>query len=272
MRSRMLGLIVVVALTSVSCGGGETAPDDAAASPEPQENIVEVGLTEFAFGMPAETIEGGNVTFGFTNHGDAVHEVGFGSVEDGTTIEDLERALDQGGPPEGAEDMAGIPLLSPGYSTAMVRDLEPGSYVFLCFLPMPGKKGYTPHAAEGMFTLFEVEGTSDAPSPEPDYTVAVTDEAFAVPEIEPGDQWVELVNEGTKTHEFALYSPNGDNTIEDVDRWFGSGQRDPAPGIFPGGLQAIPEGESIVVRITLEAGRRYIFQDFEKKIETEFEV
>jgi len=272
MRGRLLGFVAIVALTAASCGGEDTTPDDAAGTPEPQQNIVEVGLTEFAFGMPAEPIAGGNVTFDFTNQGDAHHEVGFGSVEEGTTIEDVERAVSKGGPPKGAEDLAGIPLLSPGYSAAMVRDLEPGSYVFLCFLPVAGEKGYTPHAAEGMITLFEVEGTSDAPPPEPEYTVAVTDKAFEVPEIEPGDHWVELVNEGTKMHEFALFSPEEGNTLKDIDRWFGGGQEGPAPGVFPGGLQAIPEGESIVLRITFEAERSYVFQDFENKIETEFEV
>lgn len=272
MRSRMLGFVVIVALTAAACGGEDTTPDGAGGTPEPQQNIVEVGLTEFAFGMPAEPIAGGSVTFNFTNQGGAHHEVGFGRVEEGTTIEDIERAVKKGGPPKGAEDLAGIPLLSPGYSTAMVRDLEPGSYVFLCFLPVAGEKGYTPHAAEGMITLFEVEGTSDAPPPEAELTVAVTDSEFEVPEIEAGDRWVELVNEGTKMHEFALFSPEEGSKPADVDRYFGGGQEGPAPAVFPGGLQSIPAGESIIMRITFEAGRSYIFQDFGNDIETEFEV
>ncbi|MGH9196065.1 MAG: hypothetical protein ACRD1T_10025, partial [Acidimicrobiia bacterium] len=269
MRRRMLGFVAIVALTAASCGGEDTTPNDAAGTREPQQNIVEVGLTEFAFGMPAETITGGSVTFEFTNQGDAHHEVGFWAVEEGTTIEDVERALERGGPPKGADDMTGVPVLSPGYSTAMVRDLEPGSYGFVCMLPVAGEKGYTPHAAKGMVTLFEVEGTSQAPAPEPEYTVAITDKAFEVPEVEPGDHWVELVNEGTKEHEFALFSPEEGNSIKDIDRWFGSGQEGPAPGVFPGGLQSIAAGESVTMRITFEAGRSYVFQDFGNEIEAE---
>lgn len=272
MGNRLLGFVAIVGLAAASCGGGDTVPNDAVGTPEPQQNIVEVGLTEFAFGMPADTITGGNVTFQFTNQGDAHHEVGFGSVPESMTIEDVERAVKKGGPPKGAEDLAGIPILSPGYSAGMVRDLQPGSYVFLCFLPVAGEKGYTPHAAKGMVTLFEVEGTSEAPAPAPEYTVTVTDKAFDIPEIEPGDHWVELVNEGTKPHEFALFSPEAGNTLKDIDGWFGGGQEGPVPAVFPGGLQSIPEGESIVVQITFEAGRSYLFQDFENKIETEFEV
>jgi hypothetical protein len=268
----MLGFVAIVALTAASCGGEDTTPNDAAGRPGPQQNTVEVGLTEFAFGMPAETITGGNLTFEFTNQGDAHHEVAFGSVPEGTTIEDVEQALNKGGPPKGAEDLAGIPVLSPGYSTAMVRDLEPGRYVFFCALPVAGEKGYTPHAAKGMVTLFEVEGTSEASPPEAEYTVAVNEKEFEVPEIDAGDHWVELVNEGTKSHEFALFSPEEGKTLKDIDRWFGSGQEGPVPGVFPGGLQSIPEGESIVLRITFEAGRTYVFQDFENEIETEFEV
>lgn len=267
---RMIGL-VVVAVLAASCGG-DTSPDDAAATPEPQQNIVEVGLTEFAFTMPEEAIAGGSVTFEFTNQGGSPHEAAFASIEEGKTIEDIMRAVSRGGPPKWAKDLAGIPVLSPGYSTAMARDLEPGSYAFLCFLPVPGEKGYTPHAAEGMVTLFEVEGTSDAPPPEADLTVAVTDSAFEVPDIEPGEHWVELANQGTKSHEFALFSLEGDATLDDLDRWFGRGQEGPAPAVFPGGLQSIPGGESVTVRISFEAGRSYIFQDFGNEIEAEFEV
>jgi hypothetical protein len=270
MRSKVLGFVAVVALTA-SCGGGDTDANGTAGT-EPQQNIVEVGLTEFAFGMPAGPITGGNVVFDFTNQGQAFHEVGFASLEEGKTIEDLERALNKGGPPPWAEDLAGVPVLSPGYSTAMARDLEPGNYAFWCFLPVPGEKGYTPHAAEGMLAQFEVEDSSDAPPPEAEYTVAATDKRFEVPAIEPGDHWVELANEGTKMHEFALFSPEEGNSSKDLDRFFGSGQEGPAPAVIPGGLQSIPAGESIIVRITFEAGRRYIFQDFGNEIETEFEV
>ncbi|HJR46387.1 MAG TPA: hypothetical protein VJ927_12370 [Actinomycetota bacterium] len=265
-------MVAIVGLAALSCGGGDTTGDDAAGTPEPQQNVVEVGLTEFAFGMSAEEITGGNVTFEFTNQGDAHHEVGFWRVEEGTTIQDIERALNQGGPPKGADDLSGIPVLSPGYSTAMARDLEPGTYGFVCMLPVAGEKGYTPHAAEGMVTLFDVEGTSGASAPAPEYTVTVTDDAFDVQEIEAGDHWVELVNGGTKTHEFALFSPEEGNALEDIDRWFGTGQKGPAPAVFPGGLQSIPPGDAISLRITFEEGRTYVFQDFENEIETEFEV
>lgn len=273
MGTRLLCLIAIAGLATASCGGGgDAAPSDAAGTPEPQENIVEVGLTEFAFGMPPEPITGGNVTFEFTNRGEDHHEIGFLRVPDGTTVDDVTRAFEGGGPPEGFEDMAGIPVLSPGYSIAMARDLEPGTFGFICMLPVAGEKGYTPHAARGMVSLFEVEGTSEAPPPASEYTVTVTEDAFEVPEIAAGDHWVELVNEGTKTHEFALFSPNEGTAPKDIDRWFGGGQTGPAPAVFPGGLQAIPEGESIVLRITFEAGRTYLFQDFENQIETEFEV
>lgn len=272
MRARLLYFVALVMLAAASCGGGDATPDRGGASPEPQQNTVEVGLTEFAFGMSEDTITGGDVVFEFTNQGDAHHEVGFWRLEEGTTIDDVQRALGQGGPPKGADDMSGIPVLSPGYSTAMARDLEAGTYGFVCMLPVAGEKGYTPHAAEGMVTLFDVEGTSEAPAPEPEYSVTVTDQTFEVPEIEAGDHWVELANEGTERHEFALFSPEKGNTIKDIDRWFGRGQEGSAPGVFPGGLQSIPEGASVVLRITFESGRSYVFQDFESKIETEFQV
>ena len=69
-------MAVVCALTMVACGGsGEsgTAGEDAAgqkqesAGEQPEENRVEIGMTEYAFGMP-ETITGGAVTLDFTNY------------------------------------------------------------------------------------------------------------------------------------------------------------------------------------------------------------
>ena len=46
--------------------------------------------------------------------------------------------IESGGePPDWAEDIAGVPALSPGEAITVTRTLEPGSYAFLCFFPDP---------------------------------------------------------------------------------------------------------------------------------------
>jgi hypothetical protein len=178
------------------------------------------------------------------------------------------KALKGGQPPPWFEDIAGLPLLDPGATASMTRDLPEGKYIFLCFLPDPdtGK----PHVENGMLQLFETTGTSDASPPETDLTISATDEGFEVPEIPAGTQAIELVNDGNKPHEFAIFSFEPGKTEKDIGKWFNSGFKTDKPALFPGGLQSVPPGTSVVVEMTFEAGRTYVLEDFENKLHSEF--
>jgi hypothetical protein len=254
---------VLVACGEESGGGNESGGAPAA----PEANIVDVELTEYAFGMTGD-ITGGTITFQVANKGEIPHEVAFGAIEGDRTTEDIEKALQGGRPPKWFKDIAGIPVLSPGVTASMTRELDPGQYVFLCFLPTPGK-GH-PHAFEGMWRLFEVDGSSGVAPPEPDLTITASEDGFDVPDISAGTHTIELVNDGTKAHEFAFVSYEPGKTEKDLDKWFGSGLQGPAPALFPGGMQSVPSGESVVVEMTFEAGRTYRLEDFESKLSSEF--
>jgi hypothetical protein len=257
------------ALTLVACGGG----DDSDAGPEPgaapEVNRVEVGMTEYAFGM-AEEVTGGNITLEFTNSGELPHEAAFGSIAGDHDLDDVMKAIRSQEEPKWFKDLAGIPVLEPGATTSMTRELEPGRYIFLCFLPVPGRGA--PHVTEGMVQLFDAEGESEAEGPQPDLTITATDEGFDVPEVPSGTQAIELVNDGTKPHEFAIFSPEPGKAEKDIDKWFGSGFKTEKPAVFPGGMQSIEPGTSVVVEMTFESGRTYIVQDFESELEAEFDV
>jgi hypothetical protein len=268
-----LGLRVVAALCCafvlVSCGedddGGGSGTGDTTA---PQENVVDVELSEYAFGMTGD-ITGGTVTFRAANKGKLPHEVAFGAIEGNRTMEDIEKALKGGRPPKWFKDVAGIPVLSPGATTSMTRDLDEGQYVFLCFLPT--REGQ-PHAFEGMVRLFEVEGSSGVEPPDTDLTITATDDGFDVPEVAAGTHTIELINDGTKPHEFAFYSYEPGKTMKDLNKWFGSGFKGDVPALFPGGMQSIGPGESVIVEMTFEAGRTYQLDDFGSKLNSEIVV
>ena len=246
----------------------ETGSDTESSEAEGTENVVPVDMTEYEFGMP-DSITGGVVTFEATNVGGLPHEMAFGKIEGDRDLDDVMAALEGGEPPPWFSDVAGIPVLTPGVTASMTRELEEGRYVFLCFLPTPEGE---PHAVEGMVKVFEVEGTSEAELPEPDLTFTATDEGFEVPEVTAGSHVVELSNEGEKTHEFALYSLEEGKTGEDIGEWFNSGFKTDPPAVFPGGIQAIEPGEPVFVEMTFESGRTYTLEDFPNKLNAEIVV
>ncbi len=264
-RATVLALLILA-----SCGQAEdpSQPGTDAASPQIDENVVDVGLTEYSFDMP-DDVTGGTVTFQATNTGGLPHEVAFGSIEGDRDLDDVMKALESQKEPDWFKDIAGIPVLSPGVRASMTRELDEGGYVFLCFLPTPQGK---PHAFEGMVKFFTVSGTSDAPAPAADLTITATDDGFEVPEITAGTHTIELVNDGTKPHEFAFFSLAPGKTEKDIDKWFGGGLQGEPPAIFPGGMQSIDPGISIIVEMTLEPGRTYSLQDFENQLEEKIVV
>jgi hypothetical protein len=267
-RSKAGAIATLCVFTLSACGGGNGDSDGAPAAGA-DENRVEIGMTEYAFGM-AEEVTGGNITLEFTNSGKLPHEAAFGSIAGDHDLDDVMKAIRSQKEPKWFKDLAGIPVLEPGATTSMTRELDPGRYIFLCFLPVPGRGA--PHVTEGMVQLFDAEGVSEAEGPQPNLTITATEDGFDVPEISSGTHAIELVNDGTKPHEFAIFSLEPGKTERDIDKWFGSGFKAEKPAVFPGGMQSIEPGTSVVVEMTFESGRTYLVQDFENELEAEFEV
>jgi hypothetical protein len=256
-RLASLGL---VALAACRPGAGPQPQ-----SPEQKTNVVRVQATEYSFSMPGR-VTGGVITFEMANIGGLPHEFAFGRLEEGTEPEEVIRAIQQGKQPEGVEDLAGVPVLGPQRTTSMTRELDPGTYGFVCFFPSPEGE---PHVVHGMIKFFEVSAESGAALPQPDATIVATDEGFDVSDIAAGEQTLELRNESEEPHEFLLFSLEPGKRERDIDRWFGSGLRGDPPAIFPGGMQSIDPGTSVFVTVDLEAGRTYQLRDFESGFRTE---
>jgi hypothetical protein len=256
-------ITVVVAVLTVAGTGLAVVTDDEPspprAAPPPAPTSVPVEATEYGYAMPTQ-FAGGAVTFEIENTGREMHEFGLVRLADGVSLDDLLAAFQQGEPPASvAEDASGIPAVGPGQDVRVTRELDPGSYAFVCYLPSPEGR---PHATLGMATAFTVESGNRAALPEADASIVATDDGLEVPELRAGVQVIELRNEGPGSHEFWLVAFESGKSDRDVEAWLGNGQKGPIPATFLGGVKSIPAGTSIFLEVTLERGTTYTVADY----------
>jgi hypothetical protein len=220
---------------------------------------VDVQGDEYAFVMPDEA-EAGVVRFNVSNTGEELHEYALGRLAEGKTIDDVKAFLESGqeGAPEWFTDVGGVPLLSPGEKLGLTRELEAGTYVFLCFLPSP--KG-VPHVALGMLRSFELRGDSGSKLPKPDAVIVANDAGYEIPDLGSGQQTIELQNADDKEREFFLITLKSGKQLSDLDRFFEEGERGAPPAQFHGAMQTIPAGTSVFIDIDLQAGVEYTLID-----------
>jgi len=253
---------LVAGLAFAGCGGADEAAP----------TVVDVRGDEYAFVMP-DQIDGGVVAMRFTNTGEELHEYALARLDEGRTRADVDAFLAdpgalEGGPPEWIEDVGGVPTLSQGEEVTIARELEPGTYALLCFVPAPDGR---PHIAHGMVRTFEVGEGGAAELPDADAVIKATDDSFEIPELEAGEQTLELRNEAAVPREFYLYSPNPGVTLAEVEEWGEGGFEGEPLATFLGAMQSIPPGASVFLTVDLKAGERYVFFD-EELAKTEFSV
>lgn len=136
--------------------------DQAAATPEPHDSNVLVTFVDFAFGIP-ETLESGAHLWQLNNQGEQPHEMGVFKVDDDATLDDVQTTLlklmtseDESAEMPYDEAFFWTPM-SPGAQAWTEVDLEPGTYVAVCFFPDFTSADMTPHMMKGMIRLFKVE-------------------------------------------------------------------------------------------------------------------
>ncbi len=134
------------------------------------DGAVDVSLVDMAFELPDAIVSGPQV-WRVANDGEQVHHIVLEGVPDGTTEEqvlDLFMAFFGTLAPSGAgatpvdpvlgfdqlRSVFSTPLISAGQVNWYESDLEPGTYVMICFLPDPAG---TPHFMLGMIEVFTVE-------------------------------------------------------------------------------------------------------------------
>jgi hypothetical protein len=127
-------------------------PGGASAETEPNADLVII-MDDFSFDMPSE-VRAGRQVWKVVNQGVQWHELNVVQLAPGKTMADLNAFFASGG--------EGMPPFMPvgginGFSTNgegwAIMDLEPGSYIALCFIPDPAS--HMPHLALGMIAEFE---------------------------------------------------------------------------------------------------------------------
>lgn len=154
------GTVVVMSACGADGGGspagsqkeeGDGTKPSAEASAEVSKVAVEGD--EYKFNAP-KTVPPGKVAFEFENVGEEKHEMVVFMIKDDSKVEDLlampEKQAQKhvaivGGTGAGPGEAAKKPLQ---------KDLSPGRYAMVCFLPAPDK---TPHFLKGMVHEFAVE-------------------------------------------------------------------------------------------------------------------
>jgi len=194
---------VIVFIAALAFG----ACDDAASFDDLPEIVITAN--DYSFEAP-QSVEGGMVRVTLENQGTESHQVELVKVIDGQGPDDILAAIGRmdvealnamviyhGGPNE----------VPPGSSLTVAGELEPGTYVLLCFVSSPSG---TLHVLQGMIGTMEVTDPAEDVSwtrPEPDVVVTLEDYRFEVEgEIDAGRRWVLVKNQGSEPHEFRLLS------------------------------------------------------------------
>ncbi len=278
-RLLSLSACLLFSLGAVACGSDDTDEPATPAAEETTEhttNAVDIAMLEYGFQVTGQAYAG-PLKLNFSNTGEQIHHGIVGKIDEGKTIEDVAEAVkqDEGPPPPWFDDSPfDLQVISPGQTSGLWIDAEPGNYALLCFMPDPKGK---PHALSGMYTILEVtEGPEmDMEAPAPDAEIAFSEDGAVVPDLQAGESVLAVTNDGKDDGEFTIIQIAEGKKLRDIDKWFGSGMQGPAPVTFFGGTHTYKPGETVTLAVNLPAGDYTFLSGFgdgkdAKEIETEF--
>ncbi|HEX2054490.1 MAG TPA: hypothetical protein VHJ78_12290 [Actinomycetota bacterium] len=266
-RGRTAAISLLLGATSlVACGdnGGSSETNETSRTSEAQgsENRIDIAAVDYNFEMP-DTIQGGLVTFDYSNRGKEPHFVGFARIAEGATFDVVKAALAGPPPSPGAapagpppfEDEGGLATGDPGTSTTATANLSEGKYAFYCAIPSPDGVS---HAAKGMVKEITVSSGEKGTIAEGDGTLEAVDFAFdGDPTLKAGTNELRISNGGKQLHEINLVEIPSGKTIDDVVAWHRQ-QQGPPPAKFLSGV-AIKPGEDASATFEIAEGRTYAF-------------
>lgn len=124
---------------------------------------VDVTAVDYAFEGVPETLPAGITTFAFSNEGEELHEMIMVRYKDPSlTLDELLEVSDPMG--EDLVDFLGASFGPPGASDTESKELTPGKYALLCFVPVGSTSPKAarnadgpPHLKRGMSAEFTVE-------------------------------------------------------------------------------------------------------------------
>ena len=263
----------------------------AAVTTSPQ--IVDIIARGMTFDAPT-SIDGGWVTFRFSNQSALEHFAVIERLPDGITVSDQQQVVapvfQQGmdllnaGDSAGANDkfaelpgwfgeivfMGGPGLLSPGEMSSTTVFLEPGQYLLECYVKTDGVfHSYNPDPDSfGMIQALEVGAINEAAAPpvanvhirlSTDQGFEITGAAVAGTNLVRVDFIDQSAHEHFLGHDLHVAAVPADIATEDLVAWMNwtlpSGLETPAPVRFLGGSNEMPAGSSAYFSVDLEPGR-----------------
>jgi hypothetical protein len=138
------------AYTEAAAAVGEMVHDDCGAQ---QQSIKAI---DYEFEGAPDELDAGLVSFAFTNGGGEEHEMVMFRRADGVA-ESLDELLALPEDESMAKiEMAGVTFASPGQTSYLASELDPGTYFLVCFIPVGGGEEGEPHFMHGMKAEFTV--------------------------------------------------------------------------------------------------------------------
>jgi hypothetical protein len=265
--------LFVSAIALCACSQKEAAKQDspaaaqAGAAPaashggfDPASHTATIHAKDFAFDAP-DSIGGGWTTFHLVNDGPNLHHVQIVRLDSSKTAADLDAALKNPSapPPRWAVFLGGPNAPNPGASSDAMIDMQPGNYVLLCMVDIPGK---VPHFAKGMVRPLTVTAASGTPAAEPnaDVTVTLSDYKFDAtgPMTTAGNHTIKLVNKGPQPHEVEIVRLAPGKTMKDFGDFMAKAYADkvdgPPPGDAIGGITGLIPGATQYFTANLTPG------------------
>jgi hypothetical protein len=240
------------AALSDSAKVAQTGAATGAGGYDPATHTATVTATEFAFAGP-DTIQAGWTTFHLVNDGTMFHHLDIARVDSGKTMADVEAALkSKGPPPKWLVDVGGPNAPDPKAQANATLNLQPGSYLMLCYVDMPDG---VPHMAKGMVRPFTVVASA-VPSTEPtaDVTIALADYSFTTTgAMKAGHHTIKVQNTGPQEHEVELIRLAPGKTLKDVGAWMAK-MDGPPPASGIGGIAGMAVGGTNYFDVDLTAG------------------
>jgi uncharacterized cupredoxin-like copper-binding protein len=217
------------------------------------------------YGLTApESVPAGRTRIEVMNHGAEPHQAALVRLEPGRTQGEYLGAVASGleAASKIGKFVAGPNGASPGGTSEVVADLEPGRYLILCLIPSPDG---TPHVVKGMIRELEVTGSASKSSVKTKRVpvVHMGEFHFELPKsfvkaVSTGAP-IDVVNDGKQDHEMVVSRLPDGVDIKDVVDWSNhplfTPEPFPQPQVDVAGATMIAPGGRARLRLDLPPGR-----------------
>lgn len=256
LRAPALATLAACVAVLAACHGNQDAAQAETAAAGRAPDTVTIVATEYAFDAPA-SIPAGEVTLKLEDQGKLPHHVQLLRLDEGKTPADFQAAMQaMKGPgpfPSWVHEAGGVNPPPIGGSATATVDLQPGQYMMVCLIPIPGG---VPHIARGMARPLTVTPSSGAAAVAPvaDDTIRMTDYAYDIAHpLTAGDHQILVENVGPQPHELVLARLAPGKTLDDALAWAKT-LEGPPPGEMIGGAAAMSNGQHETIGVNLTPG------------------